>query len=153
MLAIALALHTLASVVWVGGIFFVFVVLRPNLASLAPEIALPLWSRLLGRFFNWVWASILVILVTGYGVILFGYEGFNALGPHIRIMQVSGLLMIGLFVLMWSMPWQRFCQAVGAEDWPAALSAMKRMRQVVVINLILGFFTTAIGATGGFWSY
>ena len=153
MIPLVLALHTVASLVWVGGMFFALLILRPSMPPLPPEAAMALWHRVLERFFVWVWASIVVLLGSGYGVVLFGYEGFSAIGMHIRVMQVTGLIMVGLFVLMWSMPWQTFRQAVDDGDWPAAAAAMKRIRLVVSINLPLGLFTAAIGATGSFWPY
>lgn len=153
MIPLVLALHTVASLVWVGGMFFALAILRPSMPPLPPETAMALWRRVFERFFVWVWASILTLLGTGYGVVLFGYEGFSAIGMHIRIMQVTGLIMVGLFVWMWSIPWQTFRQAVDDGDHPTAAAAMKRIRLVVAINLPLGLFTAAIGATGSFWTY
>lgn len=153
MIPLVLAIHTVASLVWVGGMFFALQILRPSIPPLPPEMAMALWRRVFERFFAWVWAAVVILLVSGYGVVLFGYEGFSAVGMHIRIMQVTGLIMVGLFVLMWSMPWQDFRRAVDNEDWPVAAAAMKRIRLVVSINLPLGLITAAVGATGGFWTY
>lgn len=153
MVPLVLAFHTIASLVWVGGMFFALLILRPSIPPLPPEMAMALWRRVFERFFAWVWAAVVVLLASGYGVVLFGYEGFSAVGMHIRVMQVTGLLMVGLFVLMWGMPWQTFRHAVDEGDWPAAAAAMKRIRLVVAVNLPLGLITAAVGATGGFWIY
>jgi hypothetical protein len=52
--AILIRLHTLAAVVWVGGMFFAYNVLRPSTGPLEPAERLALWQRVLSRFFPWV---------------------------------------------------------------------------------------------------
>ncbi len=153
MIPLVLALHTIAAVVWVGGMFFALVILRPALASLPGSSALALWKEVFGRFFAWVWAAVVVLLVSGYGVVFYGYEGFAEVGMHIRIMQITGLIMVGLFVLMWALPWQQFRHAVDTGKSAEAVRALRWIRLVVSLNLPLGLFTAAIGATGGFWTY
>ena len=152
MIPLILALHTLAAVIWVGGIFHTLMIFRPSTACLGDHDRLEMWKQVLGRFFHWVWASIAVLLLTGYGVVLFGYEGFSAVGMHIQIMQVTGLIMIGLFVILWSRPWQEFRHAVDDGDVPHAIHALGQIRHLAQINLVLGLFTAAIGATGSFWT-
>ena len=66
---VALILHTIAAVVWVGGMFFALLALRPATAPLEPSPRLELWSRVLGRFFAWVIAAIVLLLACGYGMI------------------------------------------------------------------------------------
>ena len=153
MIPLLLALHTLAAVVWVGGIFYTLVIFRPATALLGDHDRLTLWKAVLERFFHWVWGAIAVLLLTGYAVVVFGYEGFSAVGLHIQIMQITGLAMIALFVILWTRPWQEFRHAVDKGDIPAATLALSHIRVLAKINLVLGLFTAAIGATGGFWTY
>ena len=50
--SIAISLHALAAMVWVGGMFFAYMALRPVAAKiLEPAVRLALWSRTLTRFF------------------------------------------------------------------------------------------------------
>jgi uncharacterized membrane protein len=49
---VALILHALSAVVWVGGMFFAHQMLRPAAATLDPKPRFLLWSRVLGRFFS-----------------------------------------------------------------------------------------------------
>ncbi len=153
MIPLALAFHTMAAIIWVGGMVFTLWFLRPALAAAPKPTALGIWRAVLGRFFTAVWASIAVLLGTGYGVVFFGYDGFAAVGIHVHIMQATGLTMVALFALMWAKPWQDFRRAVAAGQPEAAAKAMKQIRLVVMINMPLGLFTAAIGATGGFWAY
>jgi uncharacterized membrane protein len=153
MIPLVLALHTMAAVAWVGGMFFVIAALRPALAPLPLPERLGVWRRALERFFLWVWISVAVLLVSGYVVVFFGYQGFASVGLHIHIMQVTGLIMVLLFVLMWAMPWQEFRHAHDAGHFEDAAKSLARIRLVASINLPLGLFTSVIGATGSFWTY
>ncbi len=49
------ALHVLAAVLWVGGMFFAWMVLRPAAVAVlqAPE-RLRLWAEVFRRFVQWV---------------------------------------------------------------------------------------------------
>ena len=61
----ALLAHLLGVIVWVGGMFFAHIALRPAAAELLqPAQRLPLLAGALGRFFKWVAWSIVLILVT-----------------------------------------------------------------------------------------
>ena len=59
-------IHLLAVLIWVGGMFFAYVVLRPAAVEvLQPPERLRLWESVFRRFFNWVWGAAGAILVTG----------------------------------------------------------------------------------------
>ncbi|MGV8935022.1 MAG: hypothetical protein ACOH1I_10380 [Gallionellaceae bacterium] len=56
MLSLMKMIHLLAVIVWVGGMFFAYVVLRPSAAEvLQPPERLRLWDKAFNLFFNWVW--------------------------------------------------------------------------------------------------
>ena len=66
MLTFLKLLHLFGIVVWVGGMFFAYMVLRPVAADvLQPPERLRLWNGVFSRFFNWVWLAIGGILVRG----------------------------------------------------------------------------------------
>ena len=54
-MVVALALHILAAVAWVGGMLFAHQMLRPAARALEPGTRLPLWHRVFSRFFPLVW--------------------------------------------------------------------------------------------------
>ncbi|MEW5726677.1 MAG: CopD family protein [Pseudomonadota bacterium] len=152
--AVAIGLHTLAAVIWVGGMFFAHMALRPSVTEMAPADRLGLWRRVLPRFFLWVWLSILVLLVTGYGVLLTGYRGGIGGGAlHVDVMQATGLLMMALFTYMFFGPFKSFKRALAAGEIPDAAASQARIRQIVTINLGLGLFTVFVGAAGTFVGY
>ncbi|MGE5546274.1 MAG: CopD family protein [Solirubrobacterales bacterium] len=152
--AIAIGLHTIAAVIWVGGMFFAHVALRPAVAEMAPPERLALWRRVLPRFFTWVWLSILILLATGYGTLLTGYRGGIGGGAlHVDIMQATGAVMMLLYVYMFFGPFGAFKRALAHGDLHAAASQQAKIRQVVTVNLALGLFTVFIGAAGTFVGY
>jgi uncharacterized membrane protein len=115
-----MALHVLAAVVWVGGMFFAFMVLRPSAGPLEPEARLALWHRVFRRFFPWVWSSIVLLLASGYGMIFLYLEGFAGAGLHIHVMQGVGIVMMLLFLHLFFGPWRRFSDAVERKHIPDA---------------------------------
>ncbi|HBF61408.1 MAG TPA: hypothetical protein DDW48_08260 [Methyloceanibacter sp.] len=145
------SLHLLAAVVWVGGMFFALMVLRPSVGPLPPPERLRLWSGVFSRFFPWVWVSIAVLLGSGYGLIFFFYGGFAGADVHIHLMQVTGLAMTALFIYLYFTPWRRFRDAVASDAFADAAKDLNRIRLIVTVNLVIGLLTVIAGAGGRFW--
>lgn len=142
-------IHVLAVVVWVGGMFFAYVCLRPAAAQLlAPPQRLPLWQAVFARFFVWVWAAVLLIPASGLGILL--PVGFAVAPLHWHLMLTSGLVMIGIYLYVFFGPYTRLKTAVAAQDWPNAGAALNRIRQAVGGNLLFGVLTIGF-ATLGRW--
>jgi uncharacterized membrane protein len=148
---VALIAHVWAAVVWVGGMFFALVALRPATAPLEPGARLELWSRVLARFFAWVFAAIVVLLASGYGLIFGVLGGFAGPGVHVHIMQAIGIVMMLLFLHLYFSPWRRFRAAVARRDTSQAARQLNQIRWIVTINLLLGLVTVAVGSTGRNW--
>ena len=149
--SVLLMLHTLSAVVWVGGMFFAHQVLRPAAASLEPAPRLTLWSHALGRFFRWVFAAIILLLLTGYSLVFGVYSGFGGVGLHVHLMQGIGILMMLLFFHLHFAPWRRFRAAVARQDWAEGGRQLGQIRTIVTINLVLGVIVVAIGSGGRLW--
>ena len=145
--SIALILHVLSAIVWVGGMFFALLVLRPASGPLDPGARLALWQRVFGRFFPWVFAAIVLLLISGFTLFLGGY----AVGQHVQLMMGIGILMMLIFLHLYFVPWKRFSVAVRAADNAAAAVQLNQIRILVTINLILGLVTAAIGSGGRYW--
>ncbi|HYZ26105.1 MAG TPA: CopD family protein [Geminicoccaceae bacterium] len=150
-MAIGLIVHVLAAVIWVGGMFFAYMVLRQAVGPIDPHPRLELWRRVLRQFFPWVWLSIVALLVSGYGMMFLALGGFAGAGVHVHIMQATGLLMIALFLHLYFAPWRRLQRALDQSDDQAAAGQLSQIRWIVATNLVLGLITTAIGASGRYW--
>jgi uncharacterized membrane protein len=151
-MTLLVALHVLAAVIWVGGMFFAYMVLRPSAGPLEPPARLALWRRVFARFFPWVWASIVVLLASGYAMLFWHFGGFAAAPLHVNIMQATGILMMLLFFHLFFAPWRRFARAVDAGTWPAAAASLNQIRMIVAVNLALGLITVAVASSGRFWT-
>ena len=148
---ISLILHALSAVVWVGGMFFAHQVLRPAAATLEPGPRLALWSRVLGRFFAWVFAAVILLLLSGYTMVFDVFGGFAKIGLHIQLMQGIGILMVLLFLHLYFAPWRRFRAAVARQDWAEGGRQLGQIRTIVTVNLVLGIIVVAIGSSGRYW--
>jgi uncharacterized membrane protein len=153
MTAVALALHIFGAVVWVGGMFAIYVCLRPALGTLEPPQRLRLMRDTFQKFFPWVWVAILLLVASGYLMVFTTFGGFAGAGLHIHLMQLIGWLMIALFVWLFHSPWLTLKRAVDAEDWPAAGASLNRIRQIIAVNLPLGLIVVVIGASGRYWGW
>jgi uncharacterized membrane protein len=151
MMVLALALHILSAVVWVGGMVFAHQVLRPSARALEPAIRLPLWHRVFSRFLPIVWASVLLLLASGYAMVFLGFGGFAGAGLHIHVMQGTGILMILIFLHLYFAPWKRMRRAVAAGDLAEASRNLEQIRVLVGANIVLGLITVVVGATGRYW--
>ena len=151
MLALSAALHQLAALVWVGGMFFAYLVLRPALAELAAEARLATWHGVFRRFFRWVTAALVVLFATGYLMIFRGWGGFGDVGLHVHLMHGLAVVMLAIFMALVHGPWARFRRARAAGDGAAAASALGGIRRLVAVNLALGLVTVVLGASGRWW--
>lgn len=149
-MSVALMLHVLAAVVWVGGMFFAWVVLRPACTSLSTDSRLSLWREVLRRFFGWVWAAVILLPVTGYWMIgLMG--GMRAAGVHVHVMQALGIVMILLFLHVWFAPYRRLAAAVTRGEPESAGAQLAMIRRLVGVNLVLGIVTVAVATALKYW--
>jgi uncharacterized membrane protein len=147
-MGIALLLHLLAAVVWVGGMFFAYVALRPAAAQLEAPVRLTLWVGVFKRFFPWVFAAIVTLLLTGYWMVLSFFGGFDAIGMHVHLMIWAGYVMMLLFFHVFFAPFKLLKRAVAAEDWSAGGKSLAQIRVLIGINLSIGLVVVAI-ASGG----
>ena len=150
-MVLALVLHSLAAAVWVGGMFFAYMALRPAAGALEPPQRLTLWRGTFDRFFPWVWAAVAALLVSGYAMIFLHFGGFSGAGLHVHVMHGIGLVMMALFAHLFFAPWRRLKAAVDAGNWAEGGRNLGPIRRIVGINLILGLVTVAVGASGRYW--
>ena len=93
-MALALFLHVISAVVWVGGMFFAVAALRPASAHLPPAERMTVWEGTLARFFRWVLLALVLLLLTGFAMIGKFYGSMAATPLHIHLMMGLGILMM-----------------------------------------------------------
>ena len=145
----SIALHILAAVIWVGGMFFAYNALRPAAAQvLEPPLRLELWVQVFRRFFVWVWLSVAIILLTGYWMLFQYFGGFQSAGKHIHIMHGGGIVMVLIYMHVFFAPYRRLRQAVIVQDYPLAGAQLNMIRKLVGINTVLGLLVITVASAG-----
>lgn len=141
-------LHLLAVLVWLGGMFFSYFVLRIAAAEIlqAPE-RLRLWNGVFRRFFNWVWASIGVIFITGLYMV-YQYGGALHVAHSIQAMLLLGILMAAIFVYVFFACYVPLSLHVDKERWQEAGMLMVKIRKLIAVNLVLGLVTLCVAKLG-----
>jgi len=144
---LTLLLHVLSVVVWVGGMFFAYMALRPVAASvLEPPQRLTLWAGVFGKFFPWVWGSVVLILGSGLHMLM-KLGGMAA--PHYALtMLVLGVVMMLIYAHVFFAPYKKLQRAVGQQDWKAGGAALAQIRKLIGINLSLGLLTIVVVFVG-----
>jgi uncharacterized membrane protein len=138
-----LFVHLSATIFWIGGMALMHLVVRPCATELLdPPLRLSFMALTLTRFFSWVSAAVLLILLSG-ATMLSTYTG-TALPLPIQIMSGIGLIMMLIFGHIRFALHPRLKRATSAADWPAAAKHLAAIRQRVAINLVLGILV--IGA-------
>ncbi|MGA9852548.1 MAG: CopD family protein [Gammaproteobacteria bacterium] len=151
--AIAVALHVLSAAVWVGGMFFAYLALRPALAEHSALARAHLWAAVFRRFFPWVWGCIAVLLISGFYLIFGAFGGFKQTPPFVNLMLALGILMMLLFAHVYFAAYRRLRHSVEVNDETAAKKAMNQIRIIILANLILGLIVIFVAMSGAFSLY
>lgn len=141
-------LHLLGAIIWVGGMAFAILVLRPSLAVLEPPQRLLLHAQVFRRFFMIVWHAMPIILVTGWALLFGWYGGFRDAGVHVHVMHLTGVIMAVVFLAIWFGPYAVFRRAMDRGDGPAAAASANRVRLLITLNLALGVVTSIVAGFG-----
>lgn len=148
-MSFAIALHMLAAAIWVGGMFFAYMCLRPVAATLLdPPQRLPLWVHVFGKFFPYVWIAVITLPITGYWMIFRLYDGMAGSPLYVHIMNGIGIIMILIYMHVFFAPYRRLKQAVADQNWPVGAKKLAQIRILVGINMTLGLVVILV-ASGG----
>ncbi|MDA8107092.1 MAG: CopD family protein [Betaproteobacteria bacterium] len=142
---IALLLHLLSDVVWIGGMFLAYMAVRPAaLEALELPQRLRLWAGMFRRFFPWVWAAVLLLLGSGFWMM----NRMSIVPGTVMGMASIGIVMMLIFLHVYFAPFARLKRAVAAEDWKSGGAALSQIRVLVGVNLVLGIVNIAVATLG-----
>jgi uncharacterized membrane protein len=145
---LSIMLHLLGVVIWVGGMFFAYMVLRPAASVLLePPQRLPLWSATLQRFFGWIWVSVALVLGSGFHM-LSVIGGVARVPLYVHAMLYTGLVMVMIFVYVYVVPFMALKRAVAGKNWKEGGAALNRIRIAVAVNLGLGLLNIVVATAG-----
>jgi uncharacterized membrane protein len=135
-------LHLVAAIVWLGGMTFMLLALRPSLtALLPPPQRLPVLADVLRRFFALVWVAIGVLLAGGGFMLANAGAQAAPIGWH--VMTGVGTLMFLIFGHLYFALFRPLQSAVAAADWPAAGRRANLLAKLVAVNFVLGWVAIA----------
>ena len=141
------AVHLLAALIWVGGMFFAWMILRPAaVVALDAPARLTLWAEVFRRFFIWVWIAVLVLPITGVGLMHLRFSGFETAPRYVHVMIGLYIAMLALFIRVQALQLPELRKAIAAQDWPAGGAVLGRIRRLVGINLLLGMALMVVAA-------
>lgn len=146
---IALLLHLIAVVVWIGGMFFAHFCLRPAaMSTLQSAQRLPLMAAALARFFTAVAWSLALLWASGLAM----YAVWAAAGgrPPASWNLMAGIaaIMTVLFGIILFRQHPRMKRALRDGELPKAAADLNGIRRLVMVNLALGFITIAVATVG-----
>ena len=134
------ALHLLCAVLWVGGMFFAYVVLRPSMAAIEAPQRMLLHTRVFRKFFLVIWHAMPLILITGFAML--GLHWDMATAPwQIHAMLGLGLLMAAVFLAIFFGPYRQFRRTT---DRNRMASSLDNIRKLIGVNLVLGLITVIV---------
>ena len=150
-MGIAIALHVLAAIIWIGGMFFAYVCLRPAASQMfEPAMRLPFLHNAMGRFFSWVWLCVVILPASGYWMARQLYGVVTAWPAPILLMFALGITMILLFIFVFYAPYRKIGQALKIDDYAGAGKAMELLRKIVGANLVIGTIVVISASAGRF---
>lgn len=143
-------LHLVAAIVWMGGMTFMLVALRPAaLEVLEPPVRARLMVVVWRRFFNLVLGAVAVLLLTGghlYTSAIRAVKAANGagslpLGWH--LMAALGVAMVLIFGHIYFAGFRQFRRALAAGDGALAAQAAAQINRLVILNFVFGWMAIA----------
>ncbi|MBF7730581.1 CopD family protein [Pseudomonas sp. N040] len=145
--ALIYTLHLLCALIWVGGMFFAWMILRPAAVStLQAPARLGLWSDVLPRFFRWVWLAVVILPLSGFGMLHLRQQTIETAPHFIQVMIGLYLVMLSLFLRAQLLELPALRKSVAAEDWTQGGAALARIRRLVGFNLLIGMTLVGLAA-------
>ncbi len=148
--ALLKTLHLGSLIVWIGGMAFAHFFLRPSLLVLEPPARLALMAAVLGRFLRAVALAAPLAWVSGAWMMARAMQAAADSGGRFlmplswSLMAALGTLMLGIFVFIRFGPFRALVRSLGAGNAAAAAAALGRVRQWVLLNLLLGILVLLV---------
>lgn len=143
-------IHLVAAILWMGGMAFMLMALRPAaVALMQPPERLMLMGAVWRRFFPVVLVSAIALFATGANLYttlfraLKAATGEGSVPSGWNLMLVLGLLMMVIFAYLYGFTYPKFKRAMSALDWPLAGKVAAQVHRLMVANFILGWLAIA----------
>ena len=140
-----LGVHAVAGAIWVGGMFFALLILRPVMrgtGGIDAAARVALHRGVLRRFLPVVWVAMPVMLISGARMIETGYGKFAWAPWPVQAMAFIGVAMGGVFLAIWFGPYRRLR---AADATAGAAAAIRAITWLMALNLALGLLAMMFG--------
>lgn len=149
------AVHLLAVIAWVGGMFFMLMCLRPAAHEVLEAPArVRLMQSTLRRFFRIVDIAVLTVFVSGAAMVGLVWRDRAAAGLAFNMpldwyaMAVLFCVMLAIFLHVRLALFPRVGRALANQAWPDGGAALGAIRWEVAINLVIGIFIVVMVRLG-----
>ena len=144
MLSLLQFLHWIGIIIWVGGMFFTLLVLRPSLKEAIPplDLALASWrlvvmETILTRFFKWVLLAIALLFGSGIALMVWRLTPGTKLPLYIHLMAGLGITMMLIFGHLYFALLPRLRRALIDNKPDQGIKFLNSIRLGVNLNFIL----------------
>ena len=135
--------HLMATVVWIGGMFYMDMILMPSLAKIDPGESGKLMGMIAKKFTITAWTAIIVLIITGIlktpSDMYFDTSDEYGIYLLIKHVLVIGAIIVGLIITFVFVPKLKASTPKPGER-PSAefISYSKKIEHLSKTNLILG---------------
>ncbi len=129
------AIHLLCVVLWVGGMAFLLLTLRPSVNSIDASARLVLQGAVYRRFFRTIWQVMPMAIVSGLLLLILSYS-HKVLPWEVMVMQTGGVLMAAIFIGMVLVPNKHFQAKLAAGT--ATAEDVAPIRRLIWLSLGIG---------------
>mgnify|MGYP000244486988 CR=1 FL=1 len=142
--ALAIIFHLVAINIWVGGMFFIIIVLGKVVSMLEVPAQQAFWHHILKRFFFWVWFAVIGLLGTGLGMIFYRFGDLTNTPWYIFVMACLGVSMVIIFMVIYFVFYRNFEREFNAGNIEGSRYQLRFIRRLGIVNMVLGFCVVVV---------
>ena len=142
--ALAIIFHLVAINIWVGGMFFIIVVLGKVVSTLEVTAQQEFWQHTLKRFFFWVWLAVIGLLGSGIGMIFYRFGDLAITPWYIIVMACLGISMAVIFMVIYFIFYKNFKREFNAGNIEGSSDQLRMIRRLGIVNMVLGFCVVVV---------
>jgi uncharacterized membrane protein len=140
-------LHVVGVVLWVGGMGFSQMVLRPATASMEAPARVRFMMDVLGRFFRLVTVSLVLIWVSGLAML--APVGMKNAPLSWHIMYGLATITTVIFIVIYGLYLGKAKPALANNDIAGAGAVLMKLRVLISINFVLATLAMVAGLYRG----
>ena len=137
--ALAIIFHLVAINIWIGGMFFIIMVLGKVVSTLEVTEQHAFWQQTLKRFFFWVWLAVIGLLSTGVGMIIYRFGSLANTSWYVLVMASLGISMVVVFMVIYFVFYRNFKREFYSGNIEGSRQQLRIIRRLGIVNMVLDF--------------